>query len=558
MKRYLKRISPLIFGQILCDAISTIALAFMPYLIKVLFNQIHNMTMKDLLLLIVSYVGLLLISLIFTYWHMILLWKGTIKFEKLLKKDFFKALCQYNYVRFNQKDVGGYIAIQSNEISELDMDYLAPLLDVFKSILALIIYGVILFVFVDWRIGIVIVSASVLSTVLAPNIGSKRLSKKRKDYLDQKSTYFSKIKDLLEGKKLIKSKTLDAFIHQHEQTLSETSEKRYQFGRFKSLIGVICGFFMYFINVIAFSIVGFLLFFKQITVGDGVAAFGYIESFVSPIQSLIYDFSAIKSTKAIKEKVMSFLSYDESTPLEIVDQLQDEITFSDVNIAYEHFKMEDFSFSFKKNNKYAIIGGNGSGKSTIIRALMKYINIDSGKIKIDEVDHVLLDTSSLLHCVDQHEHILQTSFLENTTVFSSYTHSKLKELQTLIGQNRIEKIMYEKNCQKLSGGEKQLIGIARALSSDSQVLLFDESSSSMDVEMRRKIHRLIADLSHQTIISVTHDIDDHLNNFDEVLVMKEGQLCLSGKWQTIKDTQVVNELSQAVQNNEFFSYKVRF
>ncbi|HPR97373.1 MAG TPA: ABC transporter ATP-binding protein [Thermotogota bacterium] len=546
MRRYLNKIRWSIFGQILCDAVSTVALAFMPYLIKVLFNRINDMTVNDLILLIAAYVGLLFISLVFSYCHSIFTWKGAIKFEKSLKRDYFKALCHYRFVRFNQKDVGEYIAIQSNELTELDMDYLCPLVDVFKSILALIIYGVVMFVFVDWRIGIIILSASILSTVLAPNIGSKKLSQKRKNYLDQKSTYFSRIKDLLEGKKLIKRKTLDAFMSQHEQTLSETSGKRYQYGKLKSLILVICGFFMYFINIVAFAIVGFLLFFKQITVGDGAAAFGYIESFVSPIQSLIYDFSAIKSTKAIKEKVMSFLTYADTSPLEIVDTLQERIVFSDINVAYKHFKMAHFSFTFKKNHKYAIIGGNGSGKSTIIRALMKYIEVDSGQIQIDGMDHTLLDTSALLHCVDQHEHILQASFLENITLFSSYTPSKLKEVQPLIGQRRIEKILHEKNCQNLSGGEKQLIGIARALSSEAPVLLFDESSSAMDVEMRRKIHGLITHLSHQTIISVTHDIDDHLNDYDEVLVMREGRLCLSGKWETIQDTEVVQALCRSV------------
>lgn len=114
--------------------------------------------------------------------------------------------------------------MQANEITQLEMDYLTPFKDVLKSINIFIIYGVVLFIFIDWKIALIILVLSILSTFIAPNLTSKPLSARRKKYTDNLGVYTAKIKDFLEGFKLIQSITRNKIISEQEKTLNDTSK----------------------------------------------------------------------------------------------------------------------------------------------------------------------------------------------------------------------------------------------------------------------------------------------------------------------------------------------
>jgi len=144
MKKYLLSIKNYIALEILLDLISSSALAFMPYLIKRLFDSANTMTMRLLLTLVSLYVLCVLVSLVATYLHMIVSWKGGIAFEVALKRDFFKAISRYRYQKFLARDVGEYISVQANEITQLEMDYLNPLLNIFKMVNTILIFGAVL------------------------------------------------------------------------------------------------------------------------------------------------------------------------------------------------------------------------------------------------------------------------------------------------------------------------------------------------------------------------------------------------------------------------------
>lgn len=534
MKKYILKIKHYIALQVICDLISTVALAFLPYLIKLLFDYAYNLDLYLLLKLTLYFLSLVLISIIFSYFNSLFSWKAGITFEISLKRDFFKALSNYSYQRFKKNDIGEYIAIQSNEITTIEQDYLTPLINIFQSIIQILGYGIVLFVYIDWRIGIVIVSISTICSIIAPQIGAKELSERRKEYLDYNAKYFSKIKDFLEGFKLINKITKSAFYRKHDDILHIVAKKRYQYGKLKSFLLAIKGLFLYFVNISSFVIVGILLYLKQISIGAGVAAFGYIESFVSPIQWLTYDFSAIKSTKDIRKKVIKFLSYEKDDNLIEKKDLNSSIDFKNVNIHFDNFKLSNFTYSFKKGKKYAIIGQNGSGKSTVINALMKYIDVDSGDILIDNVRNELLDTSQLIWCISQDEHIFSAPFIENATIFKTFQNDGFNHVQKIIEKDRIEKIKDQKNSQLLSGGEKQIIKIIRSLNSLAKVIILDESFSAMDISNNLKITDMILKMKEKTVILITHKITDYLNKFDEVIFINDGKLICAGHWLEVK------------------------
>lgn len=179
MKKYIYEVRYYILIQVLCDIVYTISIASIPYIQKILFDNIlgEEKVNNIFVFVILMYVLSMLVANLFSYISNIYVWKGALKFELSLKRDFFRSVFNYSYKEFSSRDVGEYISIQGNNITELEQDYLEPLIDIIKSINMLIIYGVILFVYVDWRIAGVIFITSML-TIIVPRFTSKRLSKK--------------------------------------------------------------------------------------------------------------------------------------------------------------------------------------------------------------------------------------------------------------------------------------------------------------------------------------------------------------------------------------------
>ena len=533
MKKYLWEIRSYIVFQILCDAFSTLSLALLPYLVKVLFESAESGDFSKFFKLVAIYTGSIIISLIMTYVHMIINWKGGVIFEKSLKRDFFKAISHYSYKRFTEKNIGEYISIQGNEITEMEMDYLTPFLDLVKSLLSIIIYGIVFLIFVNWIIGTAIICSSLIAAIFAPNMKMKVLTKKRQEYLDNKGKYISKMQDLLEGFKLINYFTRDSYLSEHNKAIAENVAYRYSFGKVKTLVGVLNGFLLYQINIIAFVTIGYLLFTKKISVGVGIASLGYIECFVSPIQSFIYDIHAIKSTRLIKEKILTLLNYNEPERNIVINQFNDSIEFKNVNIVYEDFSLRDFNYKFSKGKKYVIIGKNGSGKSTLFNALMKYTEIESGHILIDGKDYKTIDTSGIMWAISQKDHIFNSTFWDNVSIFSSYGKTEIDPLIECIGDQKYDVLKSQENSKNLSGGEQQMISFFRMMLANTPILLLDEAMSAIDNTITSSLRNYLSALD-KTIIMITHKYSEDLNSFDEVLLIEDGVLKQSSRWENIR------------------------
>lgn len=546
MKKYIYKIRYYIVAQLIFNALATIALAICPYITKILFDSVAKNRGIEIFYLIIIYIGCYVVNLIFSYLEMLNSWKGGVRFELFLKKDFFRAVSNYSYARFIKKDVGEYISLQGNEITQLESDYLTPILDIFKSINIFIIYGITFFALIDWRISIMMISLSILSTLVAPNITSVRLSDRRKIYLDQMGQYVAKIKDFLDGFKIIKTTTRDKIIDEQEKYLKETADKRFQYGKLKTLSYAINGGFTYLLHVSAFAMVSYLLYRKQITLGTAVATFGYLECFISPIQSLTYDINTINSTKSIKGKVFEFMKYD--TPAKDISQkskFNSFIDFKDVTVKYENFSLKDFSYKFEKGKKYALIGHSGSGKSTILNSLAKYIKLNSGHIEIDGEDIRKIDISKIVTYINQNEHIFADNYINNTTIYGAYKYKNVDFIKEKLENIALSSIMKRENCQMLSGGEKQVISIIRMFQENSPICILDEVFSATDMNTTKKLQKILTSMDDKTIIMVTHKLSEDLKEFDEILLMEDGKLILSGTYDEISKSPKFIKLKSA-------------
>lgn len=541
MKPYIKKISSFILLQILFDIFCTILAAFTPILQKWLFDYGIQGGVYKIIQIAGIYIIVQLLLVINSYLCMLFTWKGAIRFELLLKHSFIKSLFQMKNHDFYKKPIGEYISLQGNDITSLEQDYLQPFIDIIRSINMIIIYGIVIFLFVDYRIALTILLLSLI-TIIGPKLTGEIISNKRNEYLSQMAVYVSKITDLLEGFKLIDNYTRKNINKVHENVLEETADKRYLYGKAKTISLAVNDLAIKIIQIASFIVAGILLTKGKITIGTGVATFSYVSSFLQPIDSLLYDVSAIQSVKKVKEKFLAYTLQNTKDELTIPAELGNKISLKNINYEYDKFSIKNIDFDFEKGKKYAVIGQSGSGKSTLLKLIMKYLKPDSGSIFIDDILLSDLDTSTLISYIDQNEHIFRDGYIENATIYGSYSTKRLNNVINSLSIRMINAIKEKKsndNSQELSGGEKQALAFLRLITKNASVILMDEPFSAVDISTREYLENYLLndkELEEKTLIFVTHDVRDSLNKYDEVLLMKDGIILMHDKYEVLKET----------------------
>ena len=218
-----------------------------------------------------------------------------------------------------------------------------------------------------------------------------------------------------------------------------------------------------------------------------------------------------------------------------------DIDFIDVNFTYEieGWKLQNFNLKIKQGEKIAIIGKSGSGKSTILQLLQRFIEPQSGRITINNID---ISQISLKELRQQFAFVAQESFIFSANIFdniayfdSNITRDKIMKVINsnmmfdFIKQmpNGLDSFLGERGV-KLSGGEKQRIAIARALAKDSPILLLDEATSALDNYNNQNLLNLINDVAfNKTVIMVTHKLNN-IKDWDRIIVINNGEACEDG------------------------------
>lgn len=527
MKKYIKEIKLEIILQIISNTINSLALGGLAYIPKVIFDaNSENITNKEILKFIIAFCGLSLIAIITSYYIMFFIWKLSIKFENSIKRDYFNSIINYDNISFYKKDVSEYISIQSNDITQLEQDYLTPLISLINQIIRIIIFGVIMFFGIDYRIALVITISSLITAIL-PKYTGKPTSSRRLTYVNNSEKYTSVIYDFFNGFREINTRNSKQIINRHLKELNKLSNVRYNYGKAKTMSMALNNSARTIVQVLGFVVTIVLLLTGEISIGTAAATFGLITSLLEPLEEALYCFNTIETVKDVKNKVFNLLNNTESNKeiKTIKKNFKNSLELKNLSSHNGEFAISNISLNLKKDKHYALIGHNGSGKSTLLNTIMGYIYKDSGSVLIDDLELSSLDLSFLITYLTQKSHIFSSNYVDNTTMFESY-FNKSDELLKSIGFSLefIEKLKFQINSSNLSGGEKQIVSYLRARNSNTPILIMDEPFSAVDKTSKELLMKDLASLKDKTIIMITHDIDESLDYFDEVIKMDAGKI----------------------------------
>ena len=290
---------------------------------------------------------------------------------------------------------------------------------------------------------------------------------------------------------------------------------------------------------------GFLAIRKTIEVGDIQSFIQYVKRFTQPIQQIAQVANMLQMTAAASERVFEFLEEEEEDqtvehPVS-VENLEGNVSFDHVHFGYNADKIivNDFSAEVKEGQKIAIVGPTGAGKTTMIKLLMRFYDVNSGAIKIDGHDVRDFNRSELREMFGM---VLQDTWLFNGSIRDNIKYGKLDAtdeeviqaakaahvhqfVKTLPGGYDME---LNEEANNVSQGQKQLLTIARAILADPKILILDEATSSVDTRTEVLIQKATDNLMKgRTSFVIAHRLST-IRDVDMILVMKDGDIVEQG------------------------------
>ena len=290
---------------------------------------------------------------------------------------------------------------------------------------------------------------------------------------------------------------------------------------------------------------GFLAIRNKIQVGDILAFIQYVRSFMQPIAQTAQIANVMQQTAAAAERVFEFLEEEEviedvKNPIS-TEGIEGAVEFEHVKFGYNEDKIiiNDFSINIKPGQKVAIVGPTGAGKTTIVKLLMRFYELNGGKILIDGHDYRDFTRNDLRKIFGM---VLQDTWLFNGSIMENIRYGRLDasdeeviEAAKLAHAHHFIKTLADgynmeinEEADNISQGQKQLLTIARAILSDPKILILDEATSSVDTRTEVLIQQAMENLMEgRTSFIIAHRLST-IKNADVILVMKDGDIVEQG------------------------------
>lgn len=282
---------------------------------------------------------------------------------------------------------------------------------------------------------------------------------------------------------------------------------------------------------------------KTITIGDIQAFIQYVRQFNQPISQIAQAANLLQSTGAAAERVFEFLEEEElkedsaTLTTEEVQNMKGAVTFADVHFGYNPDKIiiNDFSLHVHTGQKVAIVGPTGAGKTTIIKLLMRFYELNGGSIMIDGEDITKMKRSDLRSLFGM---VLQDTWLFNGTIMDNLKYGRLnatdEEVKKACESAHVDHFihtlsdgyntMINEESSNISAGQKQLLTIARAFLKDPKILILDEATSSVDTRTEVLIQQGMDELmKNRTSFVIAHRLST-IRDADTIIVMRDGDI----------------------------------
>ena len=489
-------------------------------------------------------VGLYIISAVFSALQGFLMTGVSMKVTYKLRENTFAKINRLPFKYFDKTSYGEVLSFLTNDIETVNQTLNQSLTQIITSVATVI--GILVMMFsISWQMTLVtlcIIPLSFVFIVLVVKRSQKYFSSQQ-EYLGHINGH---IEEIYGGHSVVQ-----AFNNEEEayKTFEGLNNNLYGSAWKSQFLSSLMQPIMAFIGNLGYVAVcilgGYLAVNGRISVGDIQAFIQYVRQFNQPISQIANMSNIMQMTMAAAERVFTFLAEEEEVPdpqnpVSPAD-VQGNVTFDHVHFGYNPNKIiiNDFSAQVKEGQKIAIVGPTGAGKTTIIKLLMRFYDVDSGAILVDGHninDFRRNDLRSLFGMV------LQDTWLYNGTIADNIRYGRLdatdEEVQQAAVAAQVDhfvrtlpdgySMVLNEEANNVSQGQKQLLTIARAILADPKILILDEATSSVDTRTEILIQKAMDNLMHgRTSFVIAHRLST-IKNADCIFVMKDGDIIEQG------------------------------
>ena len=463
------------------------------------------------------------------------------------KNKVFESILDRDYREFSKEKSGKFISILTENMKKIEQDYLHQYFNISKNI-SLMIFSLVAMFIGNWFLTLLVIIASIIPMMISGFIGQKSASLQNSSMIaDQK--YLAKVKDILAGFLVIKSFNVKEAIGQDYKNESEKLDEIYFIkGKFDVLSNVISQLSGMIVFLVAFGGGMYLVFGGHTTIGSVTAIVQLVNFVVMPLNEIGMGMSKFREGQATLD-AFEVKDVTELQTGETKEYFDDVISFSNIDFSYPNTEENIFnhlSLKIQKGEKIAIVGMSGSGKSTLLNLLLRFYDVTSGHISIDNQDIQSISAESLYNLmtiVQQDVYIFDDTLKANITLSQSFTEDDIKKavqqsgLESYILENELGlQTLCGENGSNLSGGERQRLSIARALIRKTPILLLDEATSSLDNKVTTEIENSILEIQDLTVLVVTHKLNKSmLKKYNRILFMKNGVIVEDGSFDNLMD-----------------------
>ena len=541
--KYLFKYKLLFFTRVLTISLAALSVICFDFMMGFIVDIFSNGETEKFVPIILASIFLIILLFVTEYidgYVMSSYIKNTVNY---LRCDIFTKILNKDMKDFSLDNSGKYISILYNDIKIIEDSLLNNIFLVISSFISFIISLLFLFS-ISPSIVIFIVIFGILGFVI-PSALSKKLIIEKNNYSHNLEEITSVTKDLFSGFEVIKGFNIGSKINTIFKNSSNTVESTKK--KCSILESIIKGFSLSFSVTVYLGVLilgGYLMYKGEISVGTAIIIIQLSTHIVGPVKTSISLINQIKSVSLIADKIDEIL-YDSCEDIEEVSlpKFENSIEVKNLDFSYTNDRkaLNNINLTFEKNKKYAIVGDSGCGKSTLIKLLMRYYKDYNGDILIDNKDIHKIFSNDLyknMSMIQQNVFMFDDSIKENIKLFANYSDEEVLSICDRSGlSNLISRLpdginsLVGENGNRLSGGEKQRIAIARSLINNTKILILDESTSALDNETAYNLESSLLSIDDLTLIVVTHKlIKNILLNYDEIIVMKDGMVIEKGSF----------------------------